>query len=84
MSFFEKVKAATGQAAERLKDEAAEFQAKRQLSQAYADLGRQVADLAESGAISHESLAAPLERIKTLKAELAAAEQGPAEPPPSS
>ena len=84
MSFFEKVKAATGQAAERLRDEASELVTKRQLSQAYGDLGKQVADLVESGALSHDALNAPVEKIAKLKAEIAAAEQGTAESPPAS
>jgi hypothetical protein len=76
MSFFEKVKAATGQAAERLKDEATELAAKRKLAQAYSELGKQVADLVGSGQLSHDALTGPVDRIRQLKAEIEAAERG--------
>jgi hypothetical protein len=74
MSFFEKVKQATGQAAERLRDEVEELKAKRELAQAYSDLGKQTAELVESGQLSHPGLQEAVEKIRTMKAELAAAE----------
>ena len=49
-----------------------------ELSQAYGELGRKAAELVESGAISHADLAPIVEKIKALKAELAAA--GESEP----
>jgi hypothetical protein len=86
MSFFEKVKQATGQAAERLREEVEELKLKRELSQAYADLGRQTAELVETGELTHAALREPVERIGRLKAEIAAAEAADAatpEPPAS-
>jgi hypothetical protein len=60
------------------------IQVKRELSQAYGDLGRTTADLVESGALSHPELTEPVTRIGELKAQLAAAsesdEETPAEP----
>ena len=56
---------------------------KRELSQAYGDLGRQTAELVESGAVSHPDLSEPVARIAELKDRLAAAseaDEAPSEP----
>ena len=96
MGFLDKVKAGAEQAAARAKEELEELQTKRELNAAYGDLGKTAFELLESGAISHDRFAEGVQRVKKLKAELAAAESGgkataaatpaaaPAEPPPSS
>ena len=71
MGFLDKVKTATEQAVARGKEELEEQKTKRELNQAYGDLGETAFGLADSGAISHGSLAAGVERIKSLKAKLA-------------
>jgi hypothetical protein len=89
--FLDRLKDATGVVATKAREGIEELQTKHELSQAYSDLGRTTADLVESGAVTHPDLAAPVEKIKALKAELAAkaAETEtakttePAEPEPS-
>ena len=88
MGLLDKVKAGAEQAAARAKEELEEAKSKRELGQAYGELGRTAFDLVERGEISHTELSAGAERIRALKAQLeteeaAAAPAGETEPPPS-
>jgi hypothetical protein len=76
MGFMDKVKATVKsgaeQAATKAQEEYERMQTRRELSQAYEDLGVKAFDLAERGDISHADLSADVDRVKTLKAQLAA------------
>lgn len=82
--FFDRLKDATANVAQMTKEGVETLQVKRELSQAYGDLGRTTADLVDSGALSHPELTEPVARIGELKAQLAAADEAedetPAEP----
>ena len=90
MGFMDKVKATVKsgaeQAATKAQDEYERMQTRRELSQAYEDLGTKAFDLAERGDVMHPDLAPLVERVKTLKAQLDAIGTQPAapteEPPP--
>jgi len=75
--FLNRLKEATANVAQMTKEGVEALQVKRELSQAYGDLGRTTADLVESGAISHPELTEPVTRIGELKAQLAEAEADP-------
>jgi hypothetical protein len=70
MGFLDKAKAAAEQAASKAKETAGELQTKRELSQAYDELGRKTFELVESGEVSSTTLDPLVERIRTLKAQL--------------
>jgi hypothetical protein len=76
MGFLDKVKAGAEQAATRAKDEAKEFQLRREVAQANAELGRQTLELLDSGAIVNESLADAAQRARSARSELEAHERG--------
>jgi hypothetical protein len=81
MSFFDKVRAATEQAAARAKEEMQLLAARRELSAAYGELGRTAFDLADKGELVNSGLDEVIQRVRTLKAELAAMEShAPAAP----
>jgi hypothetical protein len=89
MGFLDKVKQQAEQAAERAREGVADVQTKRELSQAYTELGEKAYDLASSGAISNPALDPIVERIRSLKAKLeeggtAAAAAPETETPPAS
>jgi multidrug resistance efflux pump len=75
--FLNRLKEATANVAQITKEGVETLQVKRELSQAYGDLGRTTADLVESGAISHPGLTESVTRIGELKAQLAEAEPDP-------
>jgi uncharacterized protein involved in exopolysaccharide biosynthesis len=84
-SFLNRLKDATNTVATRAREGVEELQLKHELSQAYGELGRTTAGLVESGAVTHPELAAAVEKIGALKAQLEADEQSaesaePAEP----
>ena len=94
MGFLDKVKQQTEQVASKAKGGVADVQTKRELGQAYSELGEKTYELAASGAISNPELDPIVERIGSLKAKLenagetaetppASAVEGSAEPPPS-
>ena len=56
MGFLDKAKAAAEQAAARAKEGVHEVQTKRELGQAYDELGRKVLELVESGELTHPAL----------------------------
>lgn len=64
------VKAGAEQAAVKAREELEDLQTKREVGQAYGDLGRKAFELAERGEISHAELGALVDHVKTLKAKL--------------
>jgi hypothetical protein len=79
-SFMDRLKDATAVVATRAREGVEELQTRHELSQAYGELGRTTARLVESGAVSHPELAAQVEKIRELKAQLDAAPAEAAEP----
>ncbi len=74
----EKVKAGAGQAATKAREEVEELQTKRELNQAYSELGKKALELVDRGELSHAEIAALVERAHTLKAQLEAEQhEGP-------
>jgi multidrug resistance efflux pump len=67
MGFLDKAKAAAEQAAAKAKEGVEDVQAKRELGQAYNELGRATFELIESGAISDPRLDAHAERIRAAQ-----------------
>jgi hypothetical protein len=70
MGLLDKAKAAAEQAATKAKEGVGEVQTKRELSQAYSELGKSTFELVENGEISDPRLDAGVEKIKALKAKL--------------
>ena len=71
MSLFNKAKQAAEQAAAKAREGVEDVQQKRELSQAYNDLGKTAFELLESGEISHARLDAGAAKIRELNAKLA-------------
>lgn len=71
MGFMDKAKKATAQAATKAKEGAEDVKTRRDLGNAYDELGKLAFDLAESGEIKSEKLVPLVDRIKALKAQLA-------------
>src|SRR5947207_14034778 len=71
MGFLDKAKAAAEQAAAKAKEGGEDVQAKRELSQAYNELGKTAFELIESGAIAEPALDSHAEKIRTLQARAA-------------
>ncbi len=79
MGFLDKVKAGAeqakemaGAAADKAKQEAKELQLKRELNDAFEDLGKATFERIESGELSAPGLASRADRIRSVKAQLAA------------
>jgi hypothetical protein len=72
VGLLDKAKAAAEQAAAKAKEGVEEVQTKRELGQAYTELGKSAFELVENGDISDPRLDASVEKIKTLKAKLEA------------
>jgi|SRR5919201_1722418 hypothetical protein len=91
MGFLDKAKAAAEQAATKAREGVQDVQAKRELGQAYGELGQKTYELVSSGGLSHPELAPLVEKITALKAQAeqegepvgATAAASPTEPPPS-
>jgi hypothetical protein len=91
MGFLDKAKAAAEQAATKAKEGIEDVQTKRELSQAYHELGQKTHELFASGALAHPELTALVDKISALKAQdeqegepvAAAAAASPTEPPSS-
>jgi hypothetical protein len=66
MGFLDKAKAAAEQAAAKAKEGVEDVQVKRELGQAYGELGKTTFELVESGELSHPSLDAVVEKIRGL------------------
>ena len=71
MSFFNKAKQAAEQAAAKVQEGVEDVQQKRELSQAYGELGKTAFALLESGEISHAGLEAGAAKIRELNAKTA-------------
>ncbi len=78
MGFLDKAKAAAEQAAAKAKEGVEDVQTKRELSQAYNELGKATFELIESGAVADSRLDAHAEKIRTLQAKAASDEPVPA------
>jgi hypothetical protein len=90
MGFLDKAKAAAEQAATKAKEGVQDVQAKRELGQAYGELGQKTYELVSSGSLSHPELTPLVDKISALKAQdeqegepVAAASTASTEPPPS-
>jgi hypothetical protein len=90
MGFLDKAKAAAEQAATKAKEGVQDVQTKRELSQAYHELGQKTHELFASGALAHPELTALVDKINALKAQVeeegepvGAASAASTEPPPS-
>jgi uncharacterized phage infection (PIP) family protein YhgE len=70
MGLFDKVKAGAEQAASSAQKQAQTVATKRELGQAYADLGKTAFGLVDRGEISHGDLAAGVDHIRELQARL--------------
>lgn len=70
MSLLHRAKTVAGQATTKAKEGVAEVQTRRELGQAYDELGKLAFELTESGDINHPRVTTAVERIKKLKAEL--------------
>jgi len=73
MGLLDKAKAAAVEATAKAKEGVEDVQLKRELSQAYNELGKVAFDLFDSNEISHPKLEAPAEKIRGLNARGAAA-----------
>ena len=68
MSFMDKAKAAAERARAKAQEGVGEVQAKKELGQAYRDLGHKAYELASRGAISSPELDPLVQQISTLEA----------------
>ena len=66
MGFLDKAKAAAVEATTKAKEGVEDVQAKRELSQAYNELGKVAFELVESNEISHPKLETLVEKIRAL------------------
>ena len=71
MGLLDRVKAGAEQAASTAQRQAQTVQIKRELSQAYNELGKSTYSLVERGQLAHPELAAVIDRIKELESRLA-------------
>jgi hypothetical protein len=71
MGFLDKAKAAAEQAAAKAKEGVEDVQAKRELSQAYNELGKTAFELVEGGVIADSRLDGHAEKIRALQARAA-------------
>jgi hypothetical protein len=68
MGILDKAKAAAEQAAAKAKEGVEDVQQKRELGQAYSELGKTVFELVESGELSHPLIEPVVARIRSLTA----------------
>jgi multidrug resistance efflux pump len=78
---FDRLKEATANVTQMTREQVGSLQAKKELWQTYADLGRKTEELVASGAVSHPELSPLVERVNELKAQLAAADEDEAPAP---
>ena len=76
MSLFNKAKQAAEQAAAKAREGVEDVQQKRELSQAYNELGKTTFELIEAGELQHARLDGAVSKIRELNAKLA---ESPAE-----
>ena len=67
MGLLDKAKAAAEQAAAKAKEGVEDVQTKRELLQAYHELGKVAFELVEGGEIAHPRLEAPAEKVRGLR-----------------
>jgi hypothetical protein len=72
LGFLDKAKAAAEQAATKAKEGVEDVQLKRELGQAYTDLGRTAFGLIESGELSHSGLEEAAGKVRALNEKAAA------------
>lgn len=77
MGLLDKAKAAAEQAAAKAKEGVEDVQTKRELGQAYGELGKTAFELVEGGEVSHPRLEAAAEKIRALTAKIAAEDGAP-------
>ena len=70
MGFLDKAKSAAETATSKARDGIGDVQTKRELGQAYDELGKLAYELADAGQIAHERLEEPVARIRSLRSEL--------------
>jgi hypothetical protein len=70
VSFFDKAKQVAGQATSKAKEEIADVQTHLELDKAYKELGENTFTLVDAGELAHDQLAATIDRIRTLRAQL--------------
>jgi hypothetical protein len=78
VGIFDKAKAAAEQAAAKAKEGVEDVQVKRELGQAYGELGKTAFELVESGAIAHPSLDEVVAKIRGLNEKAAGDTEAPA------
>lgn len=71
MGLLDKAKAAAEQAATKAKEGVEDVQQKRELAQAYSEMGKTAFELVESGEVSHPRLEASAATIRSLNEKLA-------------
>ena len=76
MGLLDKAKAAAGQAAAKAKEGVDDVQTKRELSQAYNDLGKTTYELIAGGDIAHPQLDVAAEKIRSLNEKVAGSADG--------
>ena len=77
MDFLDKVKKNVQETAAMAREGVEDLQTRHELGQAYGELGRKTLDLIDAGTLQAPELGSDVERIRKLKADLAA-EQPPA------
>jgi hypothetical protein len=75
MGFLDKAKSAAEQAAARAKEGVEDVQTKRELGQAYGELGKTAFELIESGDIAHPTLEPLAAKVRSLNERAAGDEQ---------
>ena len=70
MGFLDKAKSAAETATTKAKEGIGDVQTKRELGQAYDELGKLAYELADAGEIAHERLEEPVARIRSLRNEV--------------
>jgi len=89
MGFLDKAKAAAEQAATKAKEGVQDVQTKRELSQAYGELGQKTYELVSGGGLSHPDLTPLVDKISALRAQVeeegepVTAEPAPSNQPPA-
>jgi hypothetical protein len=76
MGFLDKAKAAAETAATKAKEGVEDVQLKRELGQAYTELGRTAFELIESGELSHSGLEEAAGKVRALNEKAAATAAG--------
>jgi hypothetical protein len=71
MGIVDKLKAGAEQTANKARETAQEVQTKRELAQAYTDLGKTAFSLVDRGELSHAELTAGVDHIRELQTRLA-------------